>query len=151
MAGFIKIPTVSLEKFNALQKLTGVLWKPKLLDRELKSQQAKLDSELHELNLQLKIENNKQQTPHSKGCRTISWHNSITTRSKKKSRKGHYRLKYTNNFKRLYDGVHAVSELKRKWYKELCKAVLAEIRYTSQIESQSEDEHWDFKRKQNRH
>ena len=35
-----------------------------------------------------------------------------------------------NNFKELYDGLHATSDLKHKWFKQFIDIVRAEINYT---------------------
>lgn len=163
LVGFVTIPTISFEKFNDLQTSTGKLWTVKQSKSELKVLQTKLDEILHEVNSRLKVENCKRQLPHKKGCRTVSWHNSITTRSKKRTKKGHFKLVYKNNFTKLYDGVHGVSELKKKWFCELCKAISAEIRFTAEEKysdttdgdnaseestgSESEGDCWDFKRR----
>ncbi|MES9880791.1 MAG: hypothetical protein ABW185_07915 [Sedimenticola sp.] len=132
----------------------------------LHADQLQLNADLDWLNGELKKENNRKQLNNQKGCQTISWHSDIRRSSiVKRMRDGTVKRKLKNNFKDLYDGIHAVSELKHRWHTRVINTCEQELTYTDDEKnadsisstqgdphsceaesSDSEEENWDFKR-----
>ena len=155
LVGFITIPGVSLEKCNKHLSNRGLLSQPRNKGQILDSTQRSINEKLDEVNKWIKATNSCQQEGHNRGCRTVSWHNSILKRSKVKRQNNNYKIVYRRNYKQLYDGLHAVSDLKKKWFWEVTKAAIKESKYTSKekaVEASSSsdtdtlDLSWDFKR-----
>ena len=66
------------------------------------------------------------------GVGLFFFHSSVCKQHKKRSGKGrqlktHVRFLYTN----LYDGLHAVSEVKKHWFNKVIQSFQEEVRYTS--------------------
>ena len=164
LVGLVTVPPVSLKKYHEYCIGNKSIRNPVLSDAELTDCQQKLNDEINSLNDKISYENCEKQEGHLKGCRTVSWHRSIYKLGKIKRGKKYQKI-YKNDFRGLYDGLHAKSDLKQKWFKQLLIAIRAEIGYTQaeiasctcenisgSSPSQSEgsdteqDESWDFKR-----
>lgn len=128
IVGFVTVPTLSFRKYRDYRnKSKRHAKKSKVGDSDLYRDQEKLDNKLALLNASLKFENSRHQVGVSKGCFTVSWHNTVTKRSTRKRRSGS-RVVIRNNFDKLYDGLHANRELKSKWHNQLVKCVNAEVK-----------------------
>ena len=161
LVGFVTIPPLSFKLYHEHCKQKQGLKHPELTDEILETYQTRLDSELDKINNLIKVENCLKQSGHSKGCMTVSWHNTVCRQSKRKRNSGRYKVVTKNNFKELYDGLHANSDLKHKWFNQIIDEIRAEIRYTvSDREEVTVDEHhttdssdsecegsWNFKRR----
>ena len=111
----VTIPSVSFARFQASKHLPS----PILSEEDLKYNQKQIDSLLDLANARIRSLNAELQLGIT--TRTLSWHNSIRKPSKRRIRTGHYTT-LRNDFSQLYDGLHAKSTLKRRWYKELLKS-----------------------------
>lgn len=171
LVGFVTVPTLSFAKNIKSRIESRKLVKSKFTEADIKEVQQSLDEQIQLLNIKLKFENSVRQAGHKKGCRTVSWHSYITKCSKRKRNKlaRRSRTVIRNNFSKLYDGLHAVSDLKRRWFQDLVACITAERKYTiydksqtiqvaisgntsstteeSDTSEQSQDCHWDFKRR----
>ena len=110
------IPSASFSNFQASKQLSS----PILSAAELRSNQKQLDSLLDQANARIRKFNCELQLGIC--TRTLSWHTSVRKPSKRKGRSGKYNTVLRNDFSQLYDGLHAISSLKRKWYKELFRS-----------------------------
>jgi len=161
LVGFATIPTLSFQKNIQHRIEVGKLRKSKYSSGEILRFQQELDEKLVQINARIKFDNSRKQTGHSKGCLTVSLHRDITRESKRRNRGGKLRVVTRNTFNQLYDGLHAKSELKLKWFERLCKALKSEISFTLKdraasvrvtIEEEVTEEQtsrsnsWDFKR-----
>jgi hypothetical protein len=130
VVGFITVPTLSFRNYQDF-RITEKYHKSKanigFSDEDLQNDQRKLDVELIGLNADIKLENSRKQSGLLKGCFTISWHNSISRESRRKRRSGSRKV-VRNDFKELYDGLHATRTLKRKWHKQLLKCATSELK-----------------------
>lgn len=115
IVSFVTIPPASFAKFQASKSLPA----PILSEAELKFNQQQLDALLDQANTRIRMLNSELQL--SVCSRTLSWHTSIRKPSKRRNRAGHYTT-LRNDFSQLYDGLHAKSELKRKWFNELLRS-----------------------------
>jgi hypothetical protein len=88
LIGFITVPPVSLRKFREYSASNEPDNKYEQSDIQLANDQNIIESEIEILNSKLSFENCKKQDGHLKGCRTISWHNSVWRLSKVKEGKG---------------------------------------------------------------
>lgn len=171
LVGFITVPTLSFKKNIEFRLKNGKLRNSKFNECELSEFQSKLDYEISSLNSYIKLENSSKQEGHNRGCRTISWHRSITKESKRRRNKNAVSRTVTrNNFNPFYDGLHPTIDLKQKWFMDVCECARREHQYTlnekahlvkivvseqhSDLESaevasspESDSEHWDFKRR----
>lgn len=111
------IATASFSKFQASKHLD----KPILGEDLLKQYQNDLDITLDFVNAQIKILNCEQLF--GIPSHTLSWHTSTRKSTKRRTRSGKYTVKIRNHFALLYDGLHAVSGLKRRWHTELYKSL----------------------------
>ena len=124
VVGFITVPILSFRNYQDY-RITEKYHKSKgksrtnigFSDEDLQNDQGKLNVELIGLNADIKLENARKQSGLLKGCFTISWHNSKVVR---------------NDFKELYDGLHATRTLKRKWHKQLLKCGTSELKLIKQ-------------------
>ena len=111
IVSFVTIPTASFQKFQASRKVP----KPVISDTDLEQYQQDFDSKLDTINNQIITLNSDC------NVRTLSWHNSVRKSAKRKHSTGVRSVK-RNHFAHLYDGLHATSKLKRRWYSEAYKA-----------------------------
>lgn len=100
---FVTIPPASFRKFQEHRQVTI------FNDTELLQLQRELDQQIDVINSAIIAENKNLQL--NIVPRTLSWHTSI--------RQPTQRRKYRNKFSKLYDGLHACSDLKRRWFSEL--------------------------------
>ena len=112
----VTIPSASFSKFQASRNLSS----PILSDEELISNQKQLDSLLDQANARIREFNAELQLGIS--TRTLSWHTSVRKPSKRRTRSGKYNTSLRNDFSPLYDGLHAISSLKKKWHNELFRS-----------------------------
>ena len=160
LVGFVTIPTLSFEKNIQCRQNEGKLTVSKYSSTEICRLQCQLDQELSDINSRIKFENSLRQVGHEKGCMTISLHSTISRTSKKRNRRGKLRTVVRNNFDDLYDGLHAVSHLKQKWFYSICCCVQKEIKYTVNDRASlvkvrvipegsggEQENSWDFKRR----
>lgn len=161
LVGLITVPTLSFKKNIEFRLKNKQLTKSKFLETEVDEFQSKVNTEIATLNSFIKLENSLKQEGHNRGCRTISWHRSITKESKRRrGRNAPSRTVIRNNFNSFYDGLHPTIDLKRKWFADVCDCVRKEYQYTLcekahlvrvEVEcsenSESETEDWDFKRR----
>ena len=115
IVSFVTIPPASFAKFQASKSLSV----PILSEADLTYNQKQLDFLLEQANARIRALNSELQLGVS--SRTLSWHTSIRKSSKRKNRSGHYTT-LRNDFSHLYDGLHAKSDLKKKWYSELLRS-----------------------------
>ena len=154
LIGFITVPPVSLRKFREYSASNQPNNKYEQSEIQLANNQKTIESEIEILNSKLSFENCEKQDGHLKGCRTISWHNSVWRLSKVKRGKK-YKYTYKADFRELYDGLHGTSTIKHKWFEKLVTTIKAEISYTkselytrdSGDSEDTEERTWDFKRK----
>ncbi len=121
----VTIPPVSFARFQATKHLSS----PILTESELKHNQRQLDLLLDQANARIRSVNTELQFGFS--TRTLSWHTSVRKPSKRKNRSSYY-TSLRNDFSQLYDGLHAKSTLKRKWYNELLKCFEIDTRALQQ-------------------
>lgn len=110
LVGLTTIAPASFARFQTYKQLAV----PILDDEALQTNQQELDSIIDTVNATIKTINTTPQ--HGFTLRTLSWHTAVRKTTK---RRGRYHINYAvrNNFAPLYDGLHAKSTLKRKWYK----------------------------------
>lgn len=138
VVGFITVPTLSFRNYPDF-RITEKYHKSKgksrtnigFSDEDLRNDQGKLDVRLIGLNVDIKLYNSRKRSGLLKGCFTISWHNSISRESRRKRRPGSRKV-VKNDFKQLYDGLHATRTLKRKWHKQLLKCATSELKFIKQ-------------------
>ena len=123
----ILIVTIALASFAKFQACNN-LRSPILTEDELRCNQTQLDSLLDQVNVRIRAFNNKLQLGIS--ARTLSWHTSVRKPSKRRTRSGAYNTSLRNDFSQLYDGLHAKSTLKRKWYNELYRSFQIDTDFT---------------------
>ena len=111
------IATASFSKFQASKRLD----RPILGEDLLSLYQNDLDTTLDFVNAQVKILNSEQHF--GIPSHTLSWHTSTRKSTKRRKRSGEYTVKVRNHFSLLYDGLHAVSGLKKRWHAELYKSL----------------------------
>ena len=114
LVGFITEAPLSSKIYHDYCKSSGALKFHTQIEETLNPFQTKIDTELDALNSLLKFENCNKQKRHTKGCMTVSWHNSVCRQSKRKNKSGKFRVVVKNDFRQLYDGLHATSDLKHK-------------------------------------
>lgn len=129
LVGLVTIPTVSVRKYAEINGYRAT----EELERDFSQDQREIDDNLQTINYRIRGENRQPQLDFPRGPRTVSWHSSVTRKSFRKSRNKNKPGKPTtrSSFGQLYDGIHAVSQLKRKWFHQLITAFTAEIRTTS--------------------
>lgn len=114
---FITIPTASFCKFQENKQLAV----PELTPVQLKVHQHDLDNQLDTVNSF--IEQNSQDSQAEIIPRYLHWHSYIRRPTKRRNRTGRITKAITRNrFTLLYDGLHAVSTVKRRWFVELGRA-----------------------------
>ena len=116
IVSIVTIPLASFSKFQASRHLSS----PVLSVEELITNQKQLDSLLDQANARIREFNNELQLGMS--TRTLSWHTSVRKPSKRKTRTSKHNKSLRNDFSQLYDGLHATSTLKKKWYNELYRS-----------------------------
>ena len=107
LVSFCTIPTASLKKFQTIKKLAT----PILSEPDLTTAQVYLDQVLDEVNSRIVALN--------RSTYTVSLHTYIRRSSIRKSLTSsgsHKRKTIRSNFSHLYDGLHATSYLKKRWY-----------------------------------
>ncbi|KAJ8048288.1 hypothetical protein HOLleu_00541 [Holothuria leucospilota] len=112
---FTTIPPASFSKFQ----LSKCLPQPILTAEQLQRNQADLDSTLDSVNSSIKDLN--QEAQHGIVFQTLSWHTTVRKPTKRKSRSGNYTRTIRNDFSPLYDGLHAKSTTKNRWFTLLHK------------------------------
>ena len=163
LVGFVTLVPVNFRKYRQVAIDEGKLTEPRVNVNDLCEQQSRHEQIVEEINVLIKRENNSQQNNHLRGCRTVSWHSRVVKASKKRKRSGEYKTVIRYKYGDLYDGIHAVSSVKKLWFGELIRAFRAEIAYTvkerervlyeldfeqgDSTESEIDAETWDFKRK----
>lgn len=130
LVGFATIPTLSFKKNIEYRIRKGNLVKSKHTKHEIDHIQNELDETVGKVNTRIKLENSNRQVGHRKGCLTVSLHRDVAKQTKRRNRSGRLRVIEKNSFKQLYDGLHAESSLKHKWFDKLCQAVKTEIGFT---------------------
>ena len=116
VVSFVTIPPASFSKFQFSRQLST----PIFSTAELLELQNKLDQQIDIVNAALINENKTPQfgiLP-----RTLSWHTSVRKPAKRRNRAGRLKKSTRNNFSKLYDGLHACSDLKHHWFTELCRS-----------------------------
>ena len=139
LIGYVTIPSVSFVKNRDFRLSDGSLKKSLFTNEQLQIFQSELDEKIEKINCWIKLENNRKQEVHNRGCRTVSWHSSVSKTSKKRRKHGTFRTVTRNKFDALYDGVHAISSVKHKWFAEVVKAIKAELDYTEREQVQLVD------------
>ncbi|MES9904276.1 MAG: hypothetical protein ABW168_16575 [Sedimenticola sp.] len=118
---FITIPHFSFLGYRDFSIANKKLSRSKFTEDELKKFQITLNEKINEINDFLINEN---VTDNSELGRPLSvlWHKEI--RHQHTHRSGRCRKKrtlvYSYHFSRLYDGLHAKSHIKRKWFRSFC-------------------------------
>ena len=132
LVGFVTVPTISFVANKNYRLEAGKLKSSIYSDEQLQCFQITLDQEITLLNFKLKEENSFKQDGHNRGCMTVSWHKYVTRSSKRKRNKQSTKSQTVvrNNFSGLYDGIHAISTLKQKWFYDLCACIRKEQSYT---------------------
>jgi hypothetical protein len=101
LVGFITEAPLSSKIYHDYCKSSGALKFPTQIEETLNPFQTKIDTELDALNSLLKFENCNKQKGHTKGCMTVSWHNSVCRHSKRKNKSGKFRVVVKNDFRQL--------------------------------------------------
>lgn len=109
----IIITTIPPASFARFQQSKG-LNHPILSEEQLKQNQADLDSTLDTVNSAIKSLN--QEAQHGLVFTTLCWHTTIRKPTKRKSRSGRHTRTIRNDFSSLYDGLHAKSTTKQRWF-----------------------------------
>lgn len=137
---FATIPHMSFEKYQQHCLTNKSLSKPKYSKEQVQEFQNNLNRKVNELNRLLITENTKN------SVKTVFLHSDISKSHTK--RKGRNKRKVTQvsyHFSRLYDGLHACSEIKRKWFEKLIASFSPKPivdTESSSDESDESDRHW---------
>lgn len=115
VVSFVTVPTASFAKFQEFRHLAS----PFLSEEAILSNQTDLDAVLDTVNIRIAEANAVQ---HGVIPRTLSWHASIRRKSKRRNKSGRLRADLRTRLGQLYDGLHAVSTLKHRWFQETYKA-----------------------------
>ena len=109
---------------------------------KLAEQQLMLEADISSINDSIEELNNEA------GLRTNHLHKDLQKHVVKRRNDGSKikRVKWT--YSSLYDGVHAIDELKLKWFKIIGDSIKKDLGTLRLMEEESEDEDrgWDFKR-----
>ena len=114
LISFVTVPSVDLLTFNEHH-----------CKEFLVKEQISLETKVDQLNTLIKAFNCRAT------AQTVSFHNSVQKRSIKKDKRGRRRIKFSYVYKVLYDGLHASSEIKHKWFEEIIKPFRKEVSYVS--------------------
>lgn len=124
---FTTIPPASFKKFQASRNLDT----PIIDEENLVVYQNELDRKLDTINEQI-IGLNSQPQRGIK-LRTLSWHNTIRKSAKRKRGDTTVNVK-RNHFVHLYDGLHATSKLKKRWYRQVYQAFKIDLDVISNLQ-----------------
>ena len=94
--------------------------------------QKELDRKLDAINEQIISLNS--QTQGGIKLRTLSWHNTIRKSAKRKRGDTTVHVK-RNHFVHLYDGLHATSKLKQRWYRQMYQAFQLDLQAVRHLQS----------------
>jgi hypothetical protein len=140
----VTIPPASIEKYNDFQlskfrPRRGKTTIPNQLSPEATlTQQTHLEADINSLN---EFISNLCTARH---YTSLNWHHHLERRSTKK---GKWRPN-TFRYAKLYDGVHPIKELRKKWFDRIVNICNSKKNQDpSTADSQSEEETWDHKRK----
>lgn len=132
LVGFVTIPTAhlpSIQQHNIDSKKTIPSSAYPL--ETLQQEQSKLNTLIDEINNRIRTLNSNEQAFCTRGCWTVSWHSYIAKLHSKRSGKGRPAKKHTRYmYGNLYDGLHAVSTVKRAWFQLVLRSFRAELGYT---------------------
>ena len=133
LVGFVTIPTAhlpSIQQHNLQAKKTEL--SSAQSPDSLEKQQSSLNLLINDINARIRILNSSKQTGCVRGCWTVSWHTFIAKQHIKRSGKGRTPKKHTRYmYDKLYNGLHAKSDVKKIWFELLVKAFAAEIEYVT--------------------
>lgn len=116
---FVTIPTASFTKYQASKNLNT----PVLSSSQLKIHQHDLDNQLDTVNSFIQEFNSAPQAGIPIPLKHLHWHSYIRRPTKRRNYSGRItKAIVRNRFPLLYDGLHAVSTVKQRWFAELCRA-----------------------------
>lgn len=127
---FTTIPPASFSKFQASRKLDA----PIISEENLVIYQQQLDTKLDIINERI-IDLNSQPQCGIK-LRTLSWHNTIRKACNRK-RGDTIVSTRRNHFVHLYDGLHATSKLKQRWFKQVYEAFSIDLKVLKRLQGSS--------------
>ena len=116
LVAFVTIPPASFAKFQNSKHLKIAIFTGDVL----RQYQRELDDIVDLVNNFIKSYNNEPQ--HHIIVRTLSWHTSVRKPSKRRSLSRRLNRVIRNDFSVLYDGLHSISTIKRRWHIELLRA-----------------------------
>lgn len=127
IVSFATIPPASFLKFQQYRNLRS----PIFTAAELSTFQHQHNITIDAINRQIKEYN--RNAPNIIQPWNLSWHTSIRKADKRRSRSGRPLRRIRNNFTHLYDGLHAISSIKRKWHIELVKSFSKELQALQEL------------------
>lgn len=122
LVGIVNIPVLSFEKYHNYKGYGRVLTR-----REIDHEQLRVEQILDQVNKDIERENGYYQTGFVRGPRSVYWDRTVRRSSKRRNRDNHMVTTVRSHFRYLYDGLHATSYLKHKWFGEMCRAINKEI------------------------
>lgn len=128
LVGFVTIPTACVGKFQQYQNNRVTL----LSDLAISVEQLRIERLVRRVNTKILAANSVYQYGPQGTPRQVYWHSTITRPSKRRDLDGNQVTARRNNERYLYDGLHAISSIKQKWFRELYKAVRKEAETLSQ-------------------
>ena len=139
----VHIPSASLSKYSDFNITKKKLTQTTFSDTQFEQQQKNLENDVEEINDHISLQNQIFKT-HS-----VRWDRDLMKFSKKKRGKNGQNCKNCKSFSysNLYDGVHANSFLKCKWFTFWVNSIEKSLNSHSDTDSDSEQGgSWDFKR-----
>lgn len=141
---FATVPHMSFEKYRMHCIKNKTLSKPKYSTEENQAFQKSLNTKVNEVNKLLIAENTKN------SAKTVFLHSDICkSHTKRKGRNKRKVSQLSYHFGRLYDGLHACSETKRKWFEKIIASFTSTkpststvLNSTSDSSSDESDRHW---------
>ena len=120
------IPPASFAAFQACRELHT----PILSQERLSTDQQDLNNTVDAVNAF--ITNHSKQFQQGVIPRTLCWHRDVRKATKRRHKNGKIaKTILRNNFTHLYDGLHAKTYLKQRWFKELLRAFSSDVRALS--------------------
>lgn len=126
--GFITIPHFSFERYIDFSISQRKLHHSKFSDAEVSNLQETINSSVNAINNFIISENVSDISELGRPL-TVQWHKEILHRhSQRTGRNKTRRIVDSYHFGRLYDGLHAKSHIKRKWFRSLCLVFERELK-----------------------
>lgn len=138
----VHIPPASISKYSEFNIQHGKLKQSSFTTTDFHEQQTTLEQDIQDINNHISTQNQIYSTL------SIRWDRDILKCKKRKRGRNNNNTKISQcfSYSDLYDGVHANSQLKNKWFYFLVKSTDKSV-FKSDTDSEEEEENtWDFKR-----